>query len=160
MFSTRISLHDNARKASINLLQARLVDAADLASQAKQAHWNVKGPNFRTYHELFDATAATVTDYVDLIAERIVTLGGQADGTVRAAAQGSSLPEYPSGISDGLDHVAAIADQLAAFGKAIRQNIDDAAQAGDQATSDLFTEVTRGTDKAMWLVEAHLQTAR
>jgi starvation-inducible DNA-binding protein len=158
MHDTRIDLPSNIRGTAIGLLQARLADAVDLASQAKQAHWNVKGPSFIALHELFDQIATTVREHADTIAERITALGGTAEGTARVAAKQSTLKEYPLDIVDGRAHVSALADALAAFGAKVRHNIEEAIEAGDQGTADLFTEVSRSIDKTLWFVEAHGQT--
>ena len=160
MYPTRNDLPDNTRKAAIELLQKRLADVVDLGTQAKQAHWNVKGPNFIALHELFDSVAGDVASYVDLIAERITTLGGIAEGTAAAAAERSILPRYPLTIADGAEHVEALATALATFGKAVRAGIDQASEIGDQDTADVFTEVSRGIDKSLWFVEAHGQARR
>jgi starvation-inducible DNA-binding protein len=144
----------------IELLNARLADAIDLQTQTKLAHWNVKGPNFIALHELFDKISEDVEDYVDDIAERAVQLGGVAEGTARMAAKRSSLNEYPSSAAVGRSHVEAFSNVLAAFGKSVRKAIDDANDLGDLDTADLFTEISRGVDKWLWFVEAHLQTER
>ena len=157
MFKTKNDLPEERRKQVIEILANRLADCADLQLQAKQAHWNVKGPSFIALHELFDKVADTAEESVDLIAERIVQLGGIAEGTVRVAAQRSILAEYPLKISAGRDHVDALSNALAAFGKLVRSAIDQTAELGDVDTSDLFTEVSRGIDKYLWFVEAHLQ---
>ena len=91
MYPTRNDLPDNIRKAAIQLLQSRLADVVDLGTQAKQAHWNVKGPNFIALHELFDSVASDVANYTDLIAERITALGGIAEGTAAVAAERSTF---------------------------------------------------------------------
>jgi starvation-inducible DNA-binding protein len=158
MHDTRIDLPSNVRGTAVGLLRARLADAVDLASQAKQAHWNVKGPSFIALHELFDQVATTVREHADTIAERITALGGTAEGTARVAAKQSTLKEYPLDIVDGRAHVSALADALAAFGAKVRHNIEEAIEAGDQGTADLFTEVSRSIDKTLWFVEAHGQT--
>jgi starvation-inducible DNA-binding protein len=145
------------RASMIALLNARLADAVDLYTQVKQAHWNVKGPNFIALHKLFDKLAEQVKDYVDTIAERAVQLGGTAMGTARIAAEYSSLPEYPHDITAGTDHVKALARSVAAFGAAVRAAIDTAGDADDMGTADLFTEVSRGVDEYLWFVEAHAQ---
>lgn len=157
MYNTRTDLALSLLEQSIVLLQARLVDAVDLFTQIKQAHWNVKGPHFIALHELFDSIAEIVEEHSDLLAERITALGGRADGTARVAAAQSSLKEYPLDISSGKRHVAAVADQLAAFGKSARAAIDSATRSGDADTADLFTEISRTMDKQLWFVEAHLQ---
>jgi starvation-inducible DNA-binding protein len=155
VYRTKVDPSENVRNSAIGLLQPRLADAVDLATQAKQAHWNVKGPGFIALHELFDKVAGEAGEYGDLIAERIAALGGIAEGTARVAAERSKLPKYPLNISDGPAHIEALSNALAAFGESVRSAIDAAAEIGDQGTADVFTEVSRGVDKHLWLVQAH-----
>lgn len=154
---TKIDIADNTRAAMIDVLNARLADAVDLASQMKQAHWNVKGPAFIALHELFDAVHDAVHGHVDDIAERITALGGTARGTVAVAAAASTLPPYPLDIHAGGEHVEAASIALAAFGRNVRAAIAEAAEIGDADTEDLFVGVSRDIDKNLWLVEAHAQ---
>ncbi|HZU83653.1 MAG TPA: DNA starvation/stationary phase protection protein Dps [Polyangiaceae bacterium] len=156
MFPTKNDLPQASRTKLVELLDARLADAIDLHTQLKQAHWNVKGPSFIALHELFDKVNDEVLDYVDDIAERVVQLGGTAHGTARATAKRSTLPEYPADAASGRAHVEAVSGALAHFGKAVRQAIDAATELRDADTADLFTEVSRGVDKWLWFVEAHL----
>jgi starvation-inducible DNA-binding protein len=158
MFKTKNDLSEGTRVKAIELLNARLADAVDLQTQTKHAHWNVKGPNFIALHELFDKVAEDVEDYVDMIAERAVQLGGVAEGTARMTAKRSALNEYPANAVSGRSHVEALSAALAAFGKSARKAIDTANEFNDLDTADLFTEVSRGTDKWLWFVEAHLQS--
>jgi len=160
MFKTKNDLSEAIRVNAIELLNARLADAIDLQTQTKQAHWNVKGPNFIALHELFDKINEEVEDYVDDIAERAVQVGGVAEGTARMAVKRSSLAEYPAGAVDGRSHVEALSSALAAFGKSARKAIDLANEFGDLDTADLFTEISRGIDKWLWFVEAHQQAER
>jgi starvation-inducible DNA-binding protein len=154
LHNTKIDLLKDTREKLITLLNSRLADASDLKSQAKQAHWNVKGMSFIA---LLDDVATAVEAHTDLIAERITTLGGTAMGTVRLASENSSLTEYPHEITDGAAHVDALSTALADFGKVIRKGIDEAADLGDQDTADIFTEISREIDKQLWFVEAHIQ---
>src|SRR5689334_19231507 len=91
-YHTRNDLSEHIRAQVIDLLNQRLADAVDLQAQAKQAHWNVKGPHFSALHGLFDNVYGALEEYVDLLAERVVQLGGIAAGTVRVAASKSVLP--------------------------------------------------------------------
>ncbi len=156
-YQTSIDLPPDERGELILLLNLRLASAIDLQMQMKQAHWNVKGPSFIALHKLFDEISEAVEGYVDLMAERIVQLGGSAEGTVRLAAGGTRLPEYSLGLADGLAHVNAVAAALAAFGGHSRTTIGEAEELNDAVTADLFTEVTRGIDQWLWFVEAHAQ---
>jgi len=159
MYQTKNDLPEETRTAVIEMLNNRLADAIDLKTQVKQAHWNVKGEDFIALHELFDQVAENADEYVDLIAERVMQLGGTAEGTARMAAGRSSLDEYPLEITSGRSHVEALSSALARFGAEARGAIDEAAGFGDQVTSDIFTEISRGVDKYLWFVEAHLQGA-
>jgi starvation-inducible DNA-binding protein len=159
MFSTRNDLPETTRAKVIEIVDARLADATDLQTQLKQAHWNVKGRTFIALHELFDKINEAVEDYVDDLAERVVQLGGTAHGTARQVAKRSTLPEYPA-VSAGRDHTEAVAAALAAFGKLARAGIDETDALGDKDTADIFTEISRGIDKWLWFVEAHLQADR
>jgi len=160
MYPTKNDLLAEARSSLVELLNARLADALDLMTQMKQAHWNVKGPSFIALHELFDKIVEDAEEYVDDLAERAVQLGGVARGTARMVAKASTLPEYPERASSGREHVEAVTNVLAAFGKSVRAAIEQSAKLGDADTSDLFTGVSRGVDKWLWFVEAHLHADR
>jgi len=159
-YSTKNDLPADLRGKMIALLNARLADSIDLQTQCKQAHWNVKGPDFIALHELFDKINEDVEEYVDLLAERAVQLGGTAEGTIQAVIKRTSLKEYGTKGGSGHDHVQALSNALAAYGKLVREAIDSTDKAGDKDTADIFTETSRGTDKWLWFVEAHLQAER
>jgi starvation-inducible DNA-binding protein len=158
MYPTKNDLPETTRRQMIDLCNARLADAIDLQTQTKQAHWNVKGPDFIALHELFDKVNGDVEDYVDLLAERAVQLGGAVEGTARSVAKRTTLPEYPVKGGGGRQHVDALSSALAAFGKLMRGAIEESQRVNDQDTNDIFIEISRGTDKWLWMVEAHLQS--
>ncbi len=160
MYQTKNTLPEKIRKQIIELLQGHLSNSLDLSTQAKQAHWNVKGPDFMSLHELFDKVAEDSEEYIDLIAERIVQLGGIAEGTLKAAAKRSQLPEYPLNISAGHDHVNALSHSLASYGEGIRNAISLSNELADADTADLLTQVSREVDKYLWFVEAHVQGSK
>lgn len=157
LHNTKIDLAKGKREKLIAILNQSLAEAMDMKSQAKQAHWNVKGPNFIALHELFDQVATEIETHVDDLAERVTTLGGVAMGTVRIAAETSSLSQYPMELTDGTAHVDALSTALAEFGKKARKNIDVTDELGDKDTADLYTGISRGVDKLLWFVEAHNQ---
>lgn len=157
LFPTRIDLPEAIRGKVVDLLNQNLADVLDLGLQAKQAHWNVKGPQFIALHELFDKFAEELEEFSDDIAERAVALGGTALGTSEVIFKQSRLRAYPTNLAAGSAHVAALANALAQFGKSARAAMDEATRLGDADTADLFTGISRGVDKLLWLVEAHLQ---
>jgi starvation-inducible DNA-binding protein len=156
-FPTRNDIAADTRAKVVSLLNQYLADTFDLMSQTKFAHWNVKGPNFIALHKLFDELAETVEGHVDEIAERVTALGGVALGTARQSAAMSRTPEFPAGVHKGADVVAALADRYAALGKSVRAAIDQSDELGDKDTADLFTQVSRDLDQALYFLEAHLQ---
>ena len=160
MYETENDISPERRSELNALMNQRLADAVDLQMQMKQAHWNVKGPHFIGLHELFDQIDEAVESYVDLIAERIVQLGGIAEGTVRMAAERSRLEEYPLIIADGQAHVEAVSKALSTFGHEARKTIAQADELEDADTADIFTEISRGIDKWLWFVEAHSQATK
>jgi starvation-inducible DNA-binding protein len=158
-FSTHVDLPAETREQVIEMLNQHLADTFDLMSQVKQAHWNVKGKDFYQLHLLFDEIAGEVVEFVDMVAERVTSLGGYATGTVRMAAENSSLPEYPTDITDGPEHVKALVERYGLYANRIRSAIDASGTLGDQTTADLYTEISRTADKRLWFLEAHLQRA-
>lgn len=142
-------------KVLVALLNQSLADTLDLAYQTKQAHWNVKGQNFYSLHLLFDNLYGQLSTFVDDFAERAVTMGGQAQGTIRSAGSASSLAEYPLDAQDSRIHVDALVDRYGEYTGRIRKAIREAEQLGDKDTADLYTAVSRAMDKALWMLKAH-----
>ena len=157
MYEPQAYLEQDVRVSSARLLNERLADMIDLFNQTKHAHWNVKGPQFMQLHEFFDDIAERVEESCDLLAERVVALGGVANGTTRQSATASTIGEYDLRAADGLDHVRALAHQVAQLTVTIHEAIQQTTQWGDPTTADLFTEISRSLDKDLWFLEAHLQ---
>ncbi|RUM98184.1 DNA starvation/stationary phase protection protein Dps [Pseudaminobacter arsenicus] len=155
--STRNDLNQNARNMSIELLNTRLADAIDLSLVAKQAHWNVKGPQFIAVHEMLDRFRADLDMHVDTIAERAVQLGGTALGTTQIVAERTPLKPYPTDIFKTKDHLAALIDCYALAATKAREAIAEAEEAGDMGTADIFTAYSQALDKSLWFLEAHTQ---
>ena len=141
----------------IELLNRRLADAIDLQLQSRQAYWNVKGPNFMAQRELFDKVAGGVEEYANLIAERIVQLGGMAEGSAHAVAGRSSLDGYLLPSADGSGYIGALSTTLTNFGRHARYASEQASELKDADTAAIFTEIGRGIDKWIWFVETSQQ---
>lgn len=157
MASKKNILPTEQQAKMIELLNRRLADAIDLQLQSRQAYWNVKGPNFIALRELFDKVAEGVEEDANLIAGRIVQLGGIAEGTMHAVAMRSSLDGYLLATTDGNGHILALSSSLIAFGKVARYASEQATELKDTDTADLFTEIARGIDTWIWFVETSQQ---
>ena len=139
------------------LLNQLLANTVDFRLSAKQAHWNVRGENFIALHELFDKVSAAVDEYADLLAERVVQLGGTAQGGLQTVSCQSSLSVYPADIHTGTEHVMALDAALRVLAETMRQAIGRSADARDMVTADILTEITRGLDKLQWFISAHVK---
>lgn len=156
-YNTRNDTPSNVKEVSIALLNARLADAIDLALLTKQAHWNLKGRQFIAVHEMLDGFRGEIDEWTDTMAERVVQLGGTALGTTQTVGAATTLPAYPTDIYRVEDHLKELAQRYGSLSNAIRKAVSESAEAGDANTSDIFTEVSRGLDKQLWFLEAHLQ---
>lgn len=153
---TRMDIPLEIRGYVIQLLNQTLAFTVDLRSHLKQAGWNVRGPDFFPLQTLFTTMASELDAYADLVAERIAVLGGVARGTAHTAAMQSRLAEYPDALMDGHAHVVALAERFAPYARAVRGGIALAADVEDADTAAVYTDISRGVDKRLWGLEAHL----
>lgn len=157
LHATVNDLPSNTKAAVIDLLNKVLASTIDLALATKQAHWNVKGPQFIAVHEMIDGFRDQLDEAADTIAERVVQLGGTALGGLQAVAANTTLPAYPEDIYATSDVLAALIVRYGQHANAVRKAIDEAADAGDANTADILTGASRALDKALWFLEAHVQ---
>lgn len=157
--TTRHDLPEKARRALVDLLNARLADTIDLALAFKQAHWNIRGAHFIALHELFGRMAGSITGGSDELAERAKALGGQALFSLHAAAKQASQKAYPVDATSAAEHLGALIDRTSEFAKKCRAAVDASVELGDSGTSDLFTALSRSADQHLWFLEAQSDPA-
>ena len=155
LHKSRNDLDSNTKASVCALLNARLVDAIDLALATKQAHWNLRGRQFIAVHEMFDGFRTEIVAHVDTLAERVVQLGGTALGTAEAVVRDSNLQTYPSDLVLVEDHIFALTERYGHLANFTRAAIGSANELGDDNTADIFTAFSRSLDKALWFLEAH-----
>jgi starvation-inducible DNA-binding protein len=153
---TRIDIPAEIRLYLVTLLNQTLACTVDLRSQVTQASWNVKGKEGSQLQALFESIATELDAYADLMAKRLVVLGGVALGTARTAAAHSTLPEYPGEIAAGDAHVLALAERFAYYTTAVRDAITHATDVGDADTAAVYIDISRGADQRLQGLEAHL----
>ena len=153
---TAIDIPAEAREKLVVILNQQLANVSDLYSQTKQAHWNVRGPEFYQLHKLFDDLAEPLEEPIDIIAERAVTLGGVALGTVRDAAKASELKEFPHE-PGAMEYAKELARRFATVANSVRKAIDDTDELGDADSADLLTDLSRELDKSVYFLEAHFR---
>lgn len=154
MYKSPSPLPEAARKEIAESLNARLADGLDLHSQIKVAHWNIKGPQFPGLHPLFETFAIDLANFNDAMAERAVTLGGRAYGTVRHVAKTSQLVDYPQETTRDIEHVRLLADRFDTFLAGVRSTRSSVEKLGDTDTVDLLTQVATAFEKHAWFLRA------
>jgi starvation-inducible DNA-binding protein len=158
MYKSPSQLPESTRRQIADTLNARLSDGLDLHSQIKVAHWNIKGPQFSSLHPLFETFAVDLAGFNDAVAERAVTLGGRAFGTVRHVASKSRLPEYPQETTRDLEHVKLLAERFETFLDGVRESRSLGEKLGDTDSVDLLTQVATAFEKHAWFLRASLDT--
>jgi len=156
-FRSSVDLPQEQREELAEMLNKLLANSVDLFTQAKQAHWNVKGRRFLSAHELFDEVAKHARHHSDDLAERIATLGGYARGTARQAAAQTGLPEFAPDTLSSQDCLEALVDRLSTHASALRRGIERCGELGEPVTEDLLIEVLREVEFDMWFLESHLE---
>jgi starvation-inducible DNA-binding protein len=153
---TRIGMPPEIRLDVITLLNQTLACTMDLHSQVGQACWNIKGKDFSLLHPLFSTMLNELQAYTDMVAQRITVLGGVVMGTVRMAARQSKLPEYPDAVMEGDGHVQALAERFGRCAATLRENITLVADVEDAGSAAIYTDISRGVDRQLWVLESHL----
>ena len=156
MYKTPSQLSETSREQLVRTLNDRLADGLDLHSDFKVAHWNVRGPQFPALHPLFEQFADQLALHNDAIAERAVTLGGLAAGSVRHVAKTSRLADYPLDTTRDLDHVRLIAERIETYLAGVRESRSLAEKLTDTDTVDLLTGVVTELEKNAWFLRATL----
>src|SRR5690606_26516027 len=121
MKNIRETLPSEKRKAVAALLQDAVVDFADLALQAKQAHWALVGPNFKDLHEEMDVLNSTYLEAKDEIAERMLALGHLPQGQVGYIIKNTTLPVFPDGFTADTQVITLMADRVATVTRRLRE---------------------------------------
>lgn len=147
-------VQETQRDRLVNGLNQSLADLTDLALCYKQAHWNVIGKDFSQLHELFDLLHNQARQYLDLIAERALALGGIARGTLQAAAERTNLPPFPVEERHDRRLLEELLQRMDRVNADLRQAMEGSAD--DLVTQDIYMEVLRGIEKQRWMVQAHL----
>ncbi|MFD3374329.1 MULTISPECIES: Dps family protein [unclassified Streptomyces] len=153
MYVVKSPLTDADLKTVSEALQGALVDLVDLSLVAKQIHWNVVGPRFRSVHLQLDEVVDTARLHSDTVAERASTLGVSPDGRAATVATSSGIGATPEGWVKDTDAVGALVDALAAVIERMRMRVGATGEA-DPVSQDIFIGITADLEKHHWMFQA------
>jgi len=156
MVPTALDMATENRKKLAAILNQTLADMSDLKSHAKQAHWNLRGENFVSYHKLADKVADEADAAADSVAERCAQIGGYVYGLLSHAAKNTTVPAFPEDVNDEEDCMDALLESVSHICGTCRKNIAATQDLGDYATSDMYIDITRAFDKLAWMLNASL----
>ncbi|ARX86895.1 Dps family protein [Streptomyces alboflavus] len=153
MYVVKSPLPDDDLKTVSEALQGALVDLVDLSLVAKQIHWNVVGPRFRSVHLQLDEVVDTARLHSDTVAERASTLGVSPDGRAGTVASSSGIGQVPDGWVKDTDAVGALVDALGAVITRMRERVGATGDA-DPVSQDIFIQITADLEKHHWMFQA------
>jgi starvation-inducible DNA-binding protein len=152
-----IALSAEARSESCRLLNEILADSMILYALYKKHHWLVVGPTFYQLHLLFDKHAEEQTELIDLLAERVQSLGGVAVGDPRHAAELTTIDRPPNGAEEVAVMIHRLLDAHETIIEKVRKAIDRTEQSGDWGSNDLLMgDVLRRHELQVWFVASHV----
>jgi starvation-inducible DNA-binding protein len=153
MSVVKSSLSEENLKLVGEALQGALVDLVDLALVAKQVHWNIVGPRFRSVHLQLDEVVSTARKHSDTVAERASAVGVTPDGRAGTVAAQSAIDTVPNGWIKDADAVRILVDALGAVITRMRERVEST-DAPDPVTQDVLIQVTAELEKHAWMFQA------
>jgi starvation-inducible DNA-binding protein len=152
-----IALSAAARAESSQILNRILADTTILYALYKKHHWVVAGPTFYQLHLLFDKHAEEQLELIDLLAERVQTLGGIAVGDPRHAAEITTIERAPNGAESVADMISRTLDAHEQIIEKVRKGIDATEKNGDWGSNDiLMSDVLRRNELQVWFISEHI----
>ncbi|MFE4694580.1 Dps family protein [Streptomyces sp. NPDC056749] len=153
MSVVKSALSDSDRKVVGDALQGALVDLVDLSLVAKQVHWNVVGPRFRSVHLQLDEVVDTARQHSDTVAERASAVGVNPDGRSRTLAKTTAIDSVPDGWIKDVDAVRVLVDALRVVIDRMRERIE-ATDEPDPVSQDILITLTADLEKHAWMFQA------
>ena len=152
-----IALSSTARSESCRVLNVILADSMILYALYKKHHWLVMGPTFYQLHLLFDKHAEEQGEIIDLVAERVQSLGGVAVGDPRHAAELTTIDRPPNGAEDLPAMIHRLLNAHEAIIEKVRDAIDRTEKSGDWGSNDmLMGDVLRTNELQTWFIASHV----
>ncbi|WP_229374876.1 Dps family protein [Fibrella rubiginis] len=152
-----IPLEQEKRQAINADLQATVVELLELFHDAKQSHWNLRGPLYLPLHEQLQEYADTYRKYADLLAERQLQIGIPTDGRTSTIVETANLPKFPAGFLSDRQVLDIMTERIFTIAKRVRSRVESTAKNGDEVTSNKFQDLSYELDKQVWQFRVHMQ---
>jgi starvation-inducible DNA-binding protein len=143
------------RKVTAEALQSALDELIGLGIQAKQAHWNVHGPNFRPVHLHLDEVVEAAREHADTVAERAAAIGVNPDGRAETVARDAAKPRFGDGPVTDKKVVSGMTQLLADVIGRLREGIKETEES-DPVTQDLLIQAAHDLEKHHWMFKAQM----
>lgn len=152
-----IALAHDARMLSCQILNRILADSIIIYNLYKKHHWLVRGPTFHQLHLLLDKHAGEQLELIDVIAERVQTLGGIAVADPRHVAEITKVPRPPNGCEEVPAMLSRLLEAHELIITAVREGARITSEQGDDGTNDLLvSDVLRRNEMQVWFLAEHL----
>ena len=152
-----IALETQKRQVINSDLQATVVELLELFHDAKQSHWNIRGPLYFPLHEALQEYSDLYLKYADLLAERQLQIGNPADGRTDIIVQTVNLPKFPEGFLSDKQVLEIMTERIFTVAKRVRQRVESTGKIGDEVTSNKFQDLSYELDKQVWQFRVHMQ---
>ena len=143
------------RKVTGEALQSALVELIGLSLQAKQAHWNVHGHNFRSVHLHLDEVVSLARAYTDTVAERAAAIDVSPDGRAETVARDAAKARFGNGPVADKKVVNGMADLLGDIIGRLREGIKETEES-DPVSQDILIQATQDLEKHHWMFKAQM----
>jgi starvation-inducible DNA-binding protein len=152
-----IPLEESKRQVINTDLQATVVELLELYHDAKQSHWNLRGPLYLPLHEQLQKYADLYRSYADILAERQLSIGMSTDGRTETIVQSANLPKFPGGPLSDRQVLEIMTERIYTIAKRVRERITSTSKNGDDVSSNKLQDLSYELDKQVWQFRVHMQ---
>ena len=153
---TNIGIKEKDTAAVAEILNKLLADHNVLYTKARNAHWNVVGPDFHAQHLFFETIYDALAETIDEIAERVRAIGHYAVGSLKEFLELTQLSEEKPAKNDSQSYIKALLNDFESVIISIRRNIETVEKHGDAGTEDFLVGIMEAHEKTAWMLRAHL----
>ncbi|MCA5004648.1 Dps family protein [Sphingobacterium bovistauri] len=153
---TNIGIKEKDTAAVTAILNKLLADHNVLYTKARNAHWNVVGPDFHAQHLFFETIYDALAETIDEIAERVRSIGHYAVGSLKEFLDLTQLSEDKPTKNDSQSYIKALLNDFESVIISIRGDLEKVEKTGDAGTEDFLVGIMEAHEKTAWMLRSHL----